>query len=169
MTEKRKPNRITKAVIKSAYKKAMEVKDNPRTTLNRKLIRQVAAFIETSPRYNQGTFGERAKTPCGTECCIAGEALLQSGFTIPEMLVLAGADVPDSLSGFADDIGYDHGYAGVEEVAVALLGLETDSPTLFNGDAADSWPEPYRHLFRTSPNLAAARYLRAIAAGKAKP
>jgi hypothetical protein len=52
--------------------------------MNKPLLRKIASYIETHPRqYNQGEW-------CGTACCVAGHALVLSGFVTREVIGSGG-------------------------------------------------------------------------------
>ena len=132
-----------------------------RKTLNRTLLLKVAARLKRlrhQAHYNQSTFIET--NACGTACCIAGWALLESGMK-PKEVEQIREDFP----------------GGVGQAAVDVLGLPTSSryPTLFHEFPSISWPEPYATRWANStekgPNRQskiAADLLEAIAKGKVK-
>lgn len=175
--EKRKPIRITKKCIKSAFAKAAKVMENPVKQLNVSLIEVTADAIEVSPRYDQEHWAEVShRTPCGTTCCIGGEFLLQSKFTVEELLVLADIwKLPGDLSSYALNVRgnypiiYNANNAVVFEVACALSGISKRlANKLFEYLPSKYWHKRFAKLYEQTPNLAAARYLRAIAAGRIK-
>lgn len=94
----------------------------PETKINLELLRTVRKQISYFPNtYNQGDWGHRkygsegTSTPCGTTACIAGHAMLASGYVLPR-------------SHFYDAIEFrQHGFNGERLVAATeaqkLLGL----------------------------------------------
>jgi hypothetical protein len=167
----RAPIRITKEVIDSAFKKAAEVLANPKKDLNKDLLLKVADFIETSPRYRQSTFGQPSKkSPCGTVCCIAGEIVLQSGFTLPEFLALT-EQVPasDQMLTDVDSAREEQNVPRIPipELAYALSGLKQAGRWhVFVGFPEEGWPKKFVTEYQDSPNKGAASFLRAIANGE---
>jgi hypothetical protein len=180
-----KKPKITKAIVKSAFDKATAILDNPASKLNRQLFRSVAAEIqaETITNYDQGTWGSPAiNGVCKSTCCVAGETVLQAGFTHQELWVLANDPTiyhsPDSVLDYFEHRGMklrshpnyqNWGNPAVQEVAMAALGLnDKQGDKLFEGDPDSAWDAPYADQFESAPQATAAKYLRAIASGKVK-
>jgi hypothetical protein len=70
--------------------------------LGRLVIKQAEAFPES---FYMGTWAR--ETPCGTTACIAGHALLLSGYSVQfrPMMLLSGEVFPDKRAVFLDPEG----------------------------------------------------------------
>lgn len=112
--------------------------------LNIELFKKVRERIVAIPdSYNQRTYYSESDTaPCGTICCIAGEAIICSAPTIAE--------------GVAKLHGLNSKYNGIANTAARLLGLIGEDEDyfylaashparrLFNDSPHGAWPEPFR-------------------------
>lgn len=93
--------------------------------LNKQLIEQVRDHVLAEPRrYDQGTFGESVPvdiSPCGTQACLAGWAVMMAGrMTLPEI------------------IRSDSGVV-MSEAALAMGLDDLQAENLFGWN----WPEPF--------------------------
>ena len=107
--------------------------------INEKLFRKIRNKILRVPEaYKQDTYGERARTPCGTRACIAGHALLESGYCTPiELFNLRRVNPETGEREFID----------VEEEASELLGIGYWDGVMLFGLYGNDWAEPYRTRF----------------------
>lgn len=110
--------------------------------LNKALLRKVRNKILRVPEaYDQHHWGKRAPTPCGTRACIAGHALIESGFCTP--LELNKTRRTDPKTGEAD-------WFDVQEEARRLLGLSQDQASALFDPDGDNWKEPFEENFRNA-------------------
>lgn len=165
-------------------------------TLNVALLLETAARLRSlkadeEEKYNQDTFlrvdydpTTRTYNPdpspggCGTECCIAGHALLAAGATVKVKAHDLHSDVFFAFRGHRVDV--------VAEKAQRLLGLDDDTADVLFA-AANEWPARYAERYdrakqrmreagangttvpaRLRPSRVAADLLTAIAKGKVK-
>lgn len=116
--------------------------------LNIELFRKVRDRIAATPEsYRQDTYcSPSLVAPCGTVCCIAGEAIICNAATVEQGIT-----------------ALKHMDGDVATVAARLLGLidqqqdyyelHFDHPArrLFNGCPHEAWPEPFRSQWLVAP------------------
>jgi hypothetical protein len=89
--------------------------------------------------YSQMVFG--ARTACGTTECLAGHAVLISGYRLKFKENYEGEGTDDCIKVGAGRRPSDDRIERIADVAERLLGLtERQSDVLFGGSPADSWP-----------------------------
>lgn len=128
----------------------------PNVALLRRLARKLRR-LRHEEHYDQASYGRN--TNCGTAACVAGHALIESGYKF-----LFG--VGGNRQGIIKD-GKTFDSFDVSDLAGIELGLSYgDSATLFSASPNSDWPEPFRSRWAESddggterPSRIAADYL----------
>lgn len=126
--------------------------------INKTLLRRVRNKLLRVPEaYDQGTWGKRAKTPCGARACIAGHTLLEAGYTTKELFDGARVDLQSGKKDWFD----------VQTNAAELLGLDYYESEIVFALRGREWPQPFKDEYKAAKNKwtrarAAANYLNYI-------
>lgn len=111
--------------------------------LNIELFKKIRERIATIPEsYSQYVFIKNSPVaPCGTVCCIAGDAIICNAATV--------ADGIASLRQMDDTAAPDDSQWGqlIPHVAQDLLGLDDAEAAVLFEFAENHWPEPFRGGF----------------------
>lgn len=104
--------------------------------INKELFAKVRdKILQVPDAYDQGAYGVKAETPCGTRACIAGHALIESGFCTPEEL--NDRKHRGNVTFFS-----------VHGEAQKLLGLsEAEGYALLGSAVGEDWKEPFSSRF----------------------
>jgi hypothetical protein len=113
-----------------------------KSRLNLTLFRKIRNRILRVPEaYDQSVWGAKSrKAPCGTRACIAGNALIESGFCTPRELL-------------KNERGETDEYFDIKEEAQELLGItHSEASILFTPCPRYGWPEPFQTRWNDAKN-----------------